>query len=264
MHTTPALTHPSQVLLQAMQGMETRTVAAAAMLSDGISISRCQIDGLVGHQAQLRGGGCLPVGSVEFVSAAMDLADIARPTPDPYPSRLAPWFFRAIERRHAGGIAGRCFVKPAARLKAFDGFVLDPGTPSLSMTEHAQEQLAALQQLGPDEMVWVCEPVEFLSEWRYYVQGGSILGSARYDPDGPDDAPQPLATDVEQAIVAYGRHEAHALDMGVLSTGQTALVEVNDAFAIGLYAGALEPHAYLAYLWSRWMSLARDSAGESR
>lgn len=40
--------------------------------------------------------------------------------------------------------------------------------------------------------------------------------------------------------------------MGVLSTGQAALVETHDAWALGLYAHALNPKDYYRFLRSYW------------
>src|SRR3546814_7795613 len=80
------------------------------------------------------------------------------------------------------------------------------------------------------------------------------LGWARYDPDGADDAPLPDAHDVQQMIRDHHKGEAlqerthlcaYSLDVGVLDSGQTALVEVNDAWALGLYRGMSDIAGYL-------------------
>jgi len=47
----------------------------------------------------------------------------------------------------------------------------------------------------------------------------------------------------------------YTLDVGRLSTGGTALVETNDAWAIGLYGKALTPRVYLDFLGKRWKSI---------
>lgn len=83
--------------------------------------------------------------------------------------------------------------------------------------------------------------------------------------DGADDAPEPdgrlvgeMATDLSDEF-RYQADDAlsqpFALDVGVLATGQTALVEVNDAWAIGLYENALSPSEYYRFLISRWDSI---------
>jgi hypothetical protein len=44
-----------------------------------------------------------------------------------------------------------------------------------------------------------------------------------------------------------------AVDLGVLTDGRSALVEVNDGFAVGRYG--LEPGAYAEMLLTRWRQL---------
>jgi hypothetical protein len=46
---------------------------------------------------------------------------------------------------------------------------------------------------------------------------------------------------------------AYGIDFGVLSTGQTALVEANDGYALGAYEIAEEPYTDL--LFTRWKEL---------
>ena len=50
-----------------------------------------------------------------------------------------------------------------------------------------------------------------------------------------------------------GCPSSYALDVGVLSTGETALVEVNDAYGIGAYGIAAEH--YYTFLKARWDEL---------
>jgi hypothetical protein len=107
--------------------------------------------------------------------------------------------------------------------------------------------------------VWVSEPVTWLSEYRYYVFESEILGMARYDQLETEDAPEPELSVVQQCIADLAIAHPYALDMGVLSTGVTALVEANDAWAIGLYDGALKAPEYVRFLVTRWRSLAIGS-----
>lgn len=244
------------VILQRESTAEVRAVLTACMLaSPSPLVRRAAAAELPQHYEALVSGHFMPVGSVEFVGAAMALARIAQPRPDPYPLELAGWLHRQITITTAfSALSSRnpLFLKPADLVKAFDGFVLRPSEPP---DEHGGVQLAALRSLAPDTRVFVCQPVEFLSEWRFYVLAGRILECGRYDPDGADDAPTPDERSVQAAITAYGRRGAYALDMGVLTNGATALVEVNDAWATGLYAGALTPAAYYTWLASRWVEL---------
>lgn len=51
---------------------------------------------------------------------------------------------------------------------------------------------------------------------------------------------------------------AFSLDVGVLDTGETALIECNDAWALGYYKGSLAHKDYIRMLWMRWEQLARE------
>ncbi len=47
--------------------------------------------------------------------------------------------------------------------------------------------------------------------------------------------------------------KAYCIDVGVLNTGETALIEVNDAFSVGIYSMSKELYANL--LMTRWNEL---------
>ena len=52
---------------------------------------------------------------------------------------------------------------------------------------------------------------------------------------------------------------AFALDLGVLSTGEVALIEMNDAFSIGKYNG-IDDETYAKLVITRWDELKRGIA----
>jgi hypothetical protein len=199
---------------------------------------------------------------VAFLRRCMERAGLAEPAPMSYPPALRSHLLRRLQLASAGVVAGRWFVKPVAT-KLFAGFVLDTraGDADRSAWEHAQ--LAALRALPPATPVWLSEPVRFLSEWRYYVQDGQIIGHARYDPEGAQDAPQPDLRVAHACIAALACPHPWVLDLGVLQDGRTALVETNDAWAIGLYPKAMTPAAYLNFLWQRWRLLVPIAAAPS-
>ena len=112
--------------------------------------------------------------------------------------------------------------------------------------------------LSPDTPVWVSEPVTWLSEFRYYVIDGAVRGEGRYD-DAPDDMPRPDYFTVGEmaAVMAKtpGAPAAFCLDVGALRSGETALIECNDAWAVGYYKGTLSHRDYVEMLWRRWEQL---------
>lgn len=112
-----------------------------------------------------------------------------------------------------------------------------------------------------DTKVLGCEFKNLNSEHRYYVLEGKILGHARYD-SGPDEWPDPDQEQVEKMVEILSNITntpvAYALDVGVLDNGSTALVEFNDAWAIGLYRGAISAEQYALFLQHRWNQLFKE------
>lgn len=252
---------PVAIVRQVPATAESRAVAQAAMLRD-VPCAGATLEELASHQASLRSG-AVAVGSVEFVREAMRLAGISEPTNISYPKPLESLLRRKLRQMPAGKVLGTWFVKPVTT-KAFTGFVFDTMAAPEVHSEHDREQYEAFMALPPDTPVWVSEPVKFVSEWRYYVQSGSVVGRARYDPDGADDAAMPSLSVLAEALAAMSADPlcpaAYALDLGVLEAGETALVEVNDAWALGLYGRGVDPVDYLAMLASRWQEIRAPGA----
>jgi hypothetical protein len=176
-----------------------------------------------------------------------------------YPEALWPYLNRAVFQCRIGNVEGNWFVKPI-ETKSFTGFVYDDKQDVIHLSEHDLEQRDVLLSLPPETPVWVSEPVTWLSEFRYYVIDGEVRGEGRYD-DGPDDVPVPDYFMVMEMVETLSRQQdapaAYSLDVGVLSSGETALVEVNDAWALGFYTGSLSYRDYIEMLWRRWDQLAR-------
>lgn len=236
---------------------ETSLARLHAMTSD-VVLASTHFDRLDEHAAALRQGTVLPIGSVEFVRKAMELVGIEEPRNLSYPEPLQPYLRREVRQCAAGSFIGRWFVKPV-KTKAFTGFVVDIlGDPEqLDPDERAQYE--AFLCLAPDAQVWLGEPVRWLTEVRYYVVDGEIRGEGRYD-DGPEDWPAPDRNLVSRMAAEMARSSggpvAFSLDVGVLEGGETALVECNDAWALGYYKGTLSRADYIEMLWRRWAQLA--------
>lgn len=243
------------IILQEPSTFETRKVRTAVMLSDGLQAVSATLAGLAQFEGHLRQG-ALPVGSVEFVRAAMALARVKEPENLSYHPRAKPFLQREVTQVSAGLVRtlGPRFIKPL-ETKLFTGFVYDHAACSTEMEPHIQEQRQAFDAMPADAIVWACLPVIWRSEWRYYVVDGKIKGAGRYDQGECLEAPSPDCQVVEKCINALALAHPYAIDFGVLSTGETALVEVNDSWAIGLYENALTPKQYLDFLYSRWQSL---------
>lgn len=270
----------------ASRHLEARLTLQHAMLQD-IPLHTTSASDLVAFADLLRQGHALPVGSVEFVQQAMALAGIGSPPNMSYPAALVAHpdlhLHRTVAQCRAADLRGRLFIKPLAT-KAFTGFVMDfggaaqgPGqahpdapAPALdALDDHDREQYNAFAALcmadaaaGLDTRVWTSTPVHWLSEVRCYVMDGRLLGQARYD-DGADDAPLPVQQAIDSMIATMQRDSgdeatapvAYSLDVGVMSCGTTALVECNDAWALGFYKGTLDRADYFQMLWRRWQQL---------
>ena len=271
--TTTAATaiRPFAVVLQRFAGggstVEIATIRVAAMLLDIPTLS-CTLEDLDAKEAgnpvkHAICQGALPVGSVEFIQAAMRVRGLVLPEWNCYPPELSNHLHRRVWRSTvAQAVSGpRVFVKPLA-LKCFTGFVY-PGVGATLSGDDDLEDYQALMALPPDAAVWLSEPVMWVSEYRYYIapdESGKqhILGCARYDQHGEDNASTPASDVVRTCIELLPSDQPYALDIGVLSTGQTAIVELNDSWAIGLYERALKPREYLCFLSHRWINLCTN------
>lgn len=250
-----------RIVLQNSGGAESRAVRMASMLSDGIKVTNANMEALTEHRTELEQG-AVPVGSVEFVRRAMELAGITEPDNLSYPPGCEPYLKRQIWHSTAGralSMTGTRFIK-SAQTKVFTGFVLDSDAGVLGLDTHDQIQYNALQALMFDAPVWISEPVQWVSEYRYYIMESQSIGRARYDHVESDNAPEPDIGVVKQCIDDLGISHPYALDMGVLASGEAAMVEVNDAWAIGLYGGAMKPQDYVRFLVTRWAGLICSTA----
>jgi hypothetical protein len=190
----------------------------------------------------------LVVGGVATVLHALRRLGVAPPTID-YPDALRPYLGRAVRPatlaevrgRFAGDAPAPLFVKPREAHKAFTGSVF-AAFRDLIPTAHLPDDLA----------VWVSDPVEFASEWRYFVRRHEVVGVGHYRGD-PFAHPDPAV--VKSAVADY-RPEAPAaygIDFGVAADGRTLLVEVNDGSSLG-HVG-LRPVPYADMLEDRWVEL---------
>jgi hypothetical protein len=197
--------------------------------------------------------GWMPVGSVAFCRTAMMHQGIHPDLVSTYPESLHAFMHRHIWMGTALQVRvsdQRFFVKPRDH-KVFNGFIWQDG-------DFDQHQFMA----EPDALpVWCSDVVSFASEWRYYVLNGVIVGAGRYG-EGPDDAPMPDLKVVEKMMHAFqpDAPAGYGLDVGVLDTGETALIEVNDGWgSLGLYKGTCTSRDYLRLLEARWIEIGQAS-----
>ena len=190
----------------------------------------------------------LVVGGVGAVQFALRKMGVDAPLLD-YPCSLRSFLGRElhpttlaeVRKIYSDDESKPWFVKPRKVHKAFNGTLFT-----------AFRDLIPTAPLADDLAVWLVKPVEFVSEWRYFVHRHTIIGVGHYRGDPfvhPDaDTVQTAVEDFRNdAPVAYG------IDFGVTASGRTLLVEVNDAYSLG--HGGLRAVAYANMLEDRWLDL---------
>lgn len=195
----------------------------------------------------------LVAGTVPFVLQAMRRLGIKVPEHNPYPVVLNEYLHRKVWRqdrlrdvlavRDKGG--SRVFVKPADGWKRFTGFVVEFSSDY------------RLNGTSKNLPVWVSEPIEFVSEWRAYVANETVL-DIRFADHGGDRSFCVDANIVEEAVSklvkARCAPSGFVIDFGVTSSGETALIEMNDGFSFGAYDG-VSAKTYWDVTKARWFEL---------
>lgn len=196
------------------------------------------------------------VGPMQTIKRAWSLMGVKSPRPPDYPHCLQSYLRRVIGNATLAECSGLpdlmfpLFLKPAQTHKLWTGY--------LCMT---RADLGKVSFADPSTPVYVCPEVEFLCEQRVFVLEGNILHVAHYDGDPFQVADRDT---VHEAIEVYEKSGeapvAYAADFGVIGKnwrrGATALVEVNDAFALGPYTLATSDYADM--LAARWYQICNS------
>jgi len=193
----------------------------------------------------------LLVGDMDCTYGA--LKQLERPIPEnnDYPKALESFLHRKVWRStlhvaissFVNDQQKPIFIKPAGRRKCFTGFVLED-----------QKGLYATHSISKNEPIFCSELVHWLSEYRVYVVDGNIQEIDHYA-GNPDitldvDCVQEAIQTLENSGESFA---GYAIDFGVLATGETALVEMNDGFSIGAYDICAQK--YTKMLMHRWREL---------
>lgn len=169
----------------------------------------------------------IPCGSIEWCTLSMGKTIV----PDYYPEWMSKYLHRKVWKADKWILGEKYFVKPADIHKRFTGFCTF-GTYS--------------KKKKPP--YWYSEIVTFVNEWRYYISNGKVLCGHWYDGDeiNTPDAPE-LDIYIPNGFCG-------TLDFGYLTTGEFALIEVHEPFAVGWY-GNMEDDVYLQWLIDGWIYL---------
>jgi hypothetical protein len=192
----------------------------------------------------------LVVGYVATVLAALKHLGIQAPATNDYPRALTPYFHRSLWESTVGQLVEGVysgnppiFAKPKDQKKRFTGRVF--GYP---------DDLSFLNGASKTTPLLCAEVVDWLSEYRVFVVRGEIVGIRHYAGDPSIAIDQQSVVDSVR-ILEQSRETtvAYAIDFGVISTGQTAVVEWNDGFSLGSYG--LDKTVYTDLLIVRWCEI---------
>ncbi|MCU0544727.1 MAG: ATP-grasp domain-containing protein [Oscillatoriaceae cyanobacterium Prado104] len=199
----------------------------------------------------------LVVGDIPCILGALKQLSIPEPQPNDYPASLSEFLHRRIWRSTLGKLElelrnGKCpptFAKPATRRKRFTGCAF-----------YSECDLSQVYGVSRQEKLLCSEVVNWLSEYRVYVVRSSIRSVDYYagDPGVAIDLAEVLRA-IQALDKAGDSHAGYAIDFGVLASGETALVEINDGFAIGAYS--INSKNYTDLILARWEELLAQRKG---
>ena len=207
------------------------------------------------YEACLLRESSLVAGDISFVEGAMELLGIPIPAPKDYPDCLQAFLkrkiwhstFGALEKELESNGSQPVFAKPSKRRKLFKG----------SQFQYPSD-FVELEHIPRDTPILCSEIVPIISEFRVYVMNSKILAVENYDGDPSDSIDLDV---VKTTISTLDAHQqslaAYAIDFGLLSTGETILVEMNDGYSIGTFYG-IEAEDYTKFTLCRWQELSKQ------
>ncbi|MEL6459384.1 MAG: ATP-grasp domain-containing protein [Cyanobacteria bacterium J06621_15] len=193
----------------------------------------------------------LVVGDMSCVVGALKQLGIPEPLLNDYPACLNYLMYRRtwistvsqLEKIFFDGRYAPIFAKPAFRRKRFTGCVFE--------TEY---DLYKIHRVSRQEKLLCSEVISWVSEYRVYVVNSEIRSIDFY---AGDNSVFIDIKKVQQAIKCLDEagesYAGYAIDFGVLDSGETALVEMNDGFAIGAYS--IDRKNYTDLILARWEQL---------
>lgn len=109
-------------------------------------------------------------------------------------------------------------------------------------------------EININELCWISDAVNFISEWRVFIQKKDIVGAKHYWGDykiNPDwSIIESAVKDIIDPFAGY------TLDFGITDDSRTLLIESNDGYSIGPYG--LDPLDYATLLKNRWEEIVNQ------
>lgn len=214
----------------------------------GINILEVSLEELPDVAHLLSKKDVIVAGTITFMKKVCSIAKLNLPHNNSYPACLFKYLKRSVtvgktlaEVKYLIAKNGPLFVKPV-NTKVFTGFVT---------SDQNDFRFAVADD---NELVYYSEPVEFLEEWRAYVTFNRCVAIRKTT--GEIAASDPAAIKFAHKLVEVmnlnnpNNLSGYAIDFGRLSTGELALVEVNDGYSLGAY-GYLGSK-YFDLIQARW------------
>mgnify|MGYP001448197732 CR=1 FL=1 len=185
----------------------------------------------------------LIVGSVETLTRYFENVGIEPPASNDYPASLKKYLHRNIHHTTLHNLQGAMFpifIKPAS-LKLFTGRVFS-----------SIDEIKMLANISDRTGLITSSLVDWVSEWRFYIHDGELISEDCYAGD-PNRLPDRAVIKDAIRCIVNDKHLPNTctVDFGILSSGETALIEWNDAWAIGAYSD-ISYRRYFLLLKSRW------------
>jgi len=185
------------------------------------------------------------IGSVEATNMFFDALDVDAPTYIGYPEELNEFYGRKIYKTTFGERPKEYpyFLKPANDIKLFTGSLVEnDGHIDIIKNWMANRPIEDSLEM------YISEPIDFVSEYRCFVLEQNLVGMKHYQ---GDFTVFPNVDVVNQIMNTYSNCPvAYTIDVGVTSTGETCIVELNDFWAIGSYG--LDGNTYVIMLIRRF------------
>lgn len=181
-------------------------------------------------------------GSVTFVEAALKRIGKKPLQETTYPKSGEPYYKRKMrvgKKRDLENVKLPVFIKPYSNTKAFTGFVVH------DLTDYR------LNWVNNQNLIWICEAVEFISETRFYLASNGDCYPAHYSGNPDVNFNNKVVGDIIMAVdKELGRPQV--IDIGATPSG-FCLVEVNEPYAVGHYhsVSAAVYHNIIKFHWQR-------------
>ncbi len=187
------------------------------------------------------------VGFIGTVQKALLRLGVTAPLPIQPPEELKAFLKREQWKTTLGEIRRLerlpVFIKPLYGSKSFTGHVI-----------YEFKDLIRSTSFPNDFEVMAQDALDIVSEWRVYVIKQEVKGIAHYN---GSPLALPKANYIQETIAKYAQPPlAYGIDFAVTKTGETVLLEINDAYGIGNYG--LADYHYARLLETRWDELVNS------